>query len=77
MEYDLLIKNGSVIDGTGSATKQADLGIKDGIIVSIGQVEGEARRYVRKSEGYDVVIVNGAIAYQDGRYTETLNGRVV
>ena len=35
MEYDLLIKNGSVIDGTGSATKQADLGIKDGVIVSI------------------------------------------
>ena len=58
MEYDLLIKNGSVIDGTGSATKQADLGIKDGIIVSIGQVEGEALETI---DAKDLVVSPGFI----------------
>ena len=58
--------------------KAADIVIFNSDTVSVGKEEfvddfpGEARRYVRKSEGYDVVIVNGAIAYQDGRYTETL-----
>ena len=58
MEYDLLIKNGSVIDGTGSATKQADLGIKDGIIVSIGQLEGEALETI---DAKDLVVSPGFI----------------
>ena len=42
MNYDLLIKNGSIIDGTGSSPKRADLAIKDGIIVSIGEIGGES-----------------------------------
>ena len=58
MEYDLLIKNGSVIDGTGSATKQADLGIKDGVIVSIGQVEGDALETI---DAKDLVVSPGFI----------------
>ena len=42
MNYDLLIKNGSIIDGTGSSPKRADLAIKDGIIVSIGEIGDES-----------------------------------
>src|SRR5882762_9943929 len=33
--YDLIIRNGKIIDGTGNSWYNADIGIKDGKIVSI------------------------------------------
>ena len=42
LTYDLVIKNGMVIDGTGFARYRADLGIKDGTIATIGQLRGAA-----------------------------------
>ena len=38
---------------------------------------GEARRYVRRAEGYRSVIVNGAVVLRDGVYTDARNGQVV
>ena len=35
-EYDVIIKNGRIIDGTGNPWYIADVGIKDGRIVKIG-----------------------------------------
>ena len=40
--YDEVIKGGTVIDGTGAPARIADIGIRDGKIVVIGQVDGEA-----------------------------------
>ena len=83
MTGELAVDWGLADRGTLEEGKAADIVIFNSETVSVGEEEfvddfpGEARRYVRKSQGYDVVIVNGAIAYQDGRYTETLNGRVV
>ena len=83
MTGELAVDWGLADRGTLEEGKAADIVIFNSDTVSVGKEEfvddfpGEARRYVRKSEGYDVVIVNGAIAYQDGRYTETFNGRVV
>ena len=83
MTGELAVDWGLADRGTLEEGKAADIVIFNSETVSVGKEEfvddfpGEARRYVRKSEGYDVVIVNGAIAYQGGRYTETLNGRVV
>ena len=83
MTGELALDWGLADRGTLEEGKAADIVIFNSETVSVGKEEfvddfpGEARRYVRKSEGYNVVIVNGAIAYQDGRYTETLNGRVV
>ena len=42
MEHDLIIKNGNIIDGTGSAAYSGDISIKDGIITAIGEVTGDA-----------------------------------
>ena len=45
--YDLIIKNGQLIDGTGSPWYAADLGIKDGHITAIGDLGGaQAKRVI-------------------------------
>ncbi len=42
--YDLIIRNGTVIDGTNSPARQADLAIQDGQIMAIGKSLGLAKR---------------------------------
>jgi N-acyl-D-aspartate/D-glutamate deacylase len=42
--YDLLIRNGSVIDGTGAPARRADVGITDGRIAEIGRISAPAKR---------------------------------
>jgi dihydroorotase/N-acyl-D-amino-acid deacylase len=37
--YDLLIRNGHIIDGTGSPWYVADIAILDGHIATVGQLE--------------------------------------
>ena len=46
MAYDLLNRNGRVIDGTGSPAYNADVGIRNGKIVEIGKLKGDARRII-------------------------------
>jgi N-acyl-D-amino-acid deacylase len=43
---DLLIKNGTVIDGSGGARYQADVGVTDGRIVEIGRIRTPADRVI-------------------------------
>jgi N-acyl-D-aspartate/D-glutamate deacylase len=43
---DCVIRGGTVIDGTGGPGRRADVGIKDGRIVAVGTVEGEAAREI-------------------------------
>jgi len=38
-DFDIVIKNGSVIDGTGGKAKKVDLGIKDGKIVALDNLQ--------------------------------------
>jgi N-acyl-D-amino-acid deacylase len=46
MNFDLVIKNGTIVDGTGSPRFQADLAIAGGKIAKIGQVHGDATRVI-------------------------------
>ncbi len=43
--HDLVIRGGTVIDGTGAAARRADVAVDGGVIVSIGEV-GEAQRTI-------------------------------
>jgi N-acyl-D-aspartate/D-glutamate deacylase len=46
MSYDLLIKGGTIIDGTGRERFGGDVGVRDGIIVDVGKCSGTAKRVV-------------------------------
>jgi N-acyl-D-aspartate/D-glutamate deacylase len=49
MAYDLLIKSGTVIDGTGAERRQADIAVKDGRIAEIGRISDGATRTIDAS----------------------------
>lgn len=49
MRYDLLIRGGRLVDGSGQPSYLADVGVKDGLIVEIGRLVGEADRTIDAS----------------------------
>jgi N-acyl-D-aspartate/D-glutamate deacylase len=42
--FDLVIRNGTVVDGSGGPKQRADVAISDGLVVEVGEVAGQARR---------------------------------
>jgi N-acyl-D-aspartate/D-glutamate deacylase len=58
MPYDLIIKNGTVVDGTGAPRYRSDLAVADGRIAEIGHVAGPARRTIDAS---DLIVAPGFI----------------
>lgn len=44
--HDVLIRGGKVVDGSGRPAFEADVAIRDGKIVAVGRVEGEATRVI-------------------------------
>lgn len=50
MTYDLLIKNGLVVDGTGTMGRHADVAVSGGRIVEIGWLTGAAKQTIDASD---------------------------
>lgn len=48
---DLIIRNGSVVDGTGRALYKADIGIRDGRIALVGSIPDTSGAHVIDAEG--------------------------
>jgi len=46
MPYDVLIRNGTLVDGTGAPARRADVGIAGGKIVEVGTLKGAAKRTI-------------------------------
>jgi N-acyl-D-amino-acid deacylase len=44
--HDIVIKGGTVVDGTGAPARSADVAITDGVITEVGRVDGGAREVV-------------------------------
>ncbi len=45
-QFDLVIRGGTVVDGTGAAPRTADVAIAEGRIAEVGQVSGSATREI-------------------------------
>ncbi len=58
MPYDLIVKNGTVVDGTGAARFQADIAVAGGRIAEIGKIKDGARRTI---DGSDLVVAPGFV----------------
>ncbi len=41
-QYDIIIRGGNIVDGTGAEPRQADVAIANGIISAVGQINGTA-----------------------------------
>ena len=45
-QFDLIIRGGTIHDGTGAPGVRGDIAVKDGRIVAVGRVEGDADRII-------------------------------
>ena len=53
MTYDLLIKNGTVVDGSGNPGYRADVAVSSGKIAAIGRINERAKQTI-DAEGHIV-----------------------
>jgi dihydroorotase/N-acyl-D-amino-acid deacylase len=57
--YDVVVRNGHIVDGTGSPWYAADIGIRAGKIAAMGHLEGAAAR--RSIDAHGMVVAPGFI----------------
>jgi N-acyl-D-amino-acid deacylase len=56
--FDLVIRNGTIVDGTGAPRAQADVAVTDGRIVEVGKVDGRAKETIDAS---DLIVAPGFV----------------
>ena len=56
--YDLVIRGGTVVDGTGASKTNADIAVKDGIIVEIGKISGRTQSSI---DATDLIVAPGFV----------------
>lgn len=72
-EYDVVIRNGRVLDGAGNPWILADVAIKDGRFVQIGRVTGKGKREIDATGRYvspgwiDMLDQSGRMLQRDGK----------
>ena len=68
-DFDLIIRGGSVIDGTGSEARTADVAVVDGVIAEVGDVTGRGRREI---DADGALVIPGIVdihSHYDGQAT--------
>src|SRR5580658_9458604 len=53
--HDLVIRGGTVVDGTGTAPRTADIAVDDGKITEVGDLGGAAARRTIDADGLTVI----------------------
>jgi N-acyl-D-amino-acid deacylase len=54
MAFDLVVKNGMIVDGSGLPRYRGDVGVRDGKIAEIGRLNGAAAKETLDAEGHVV-----------------------
>jgi N-acyl-D-aspartate/D-glutamate deacylase len=68
-EHDLVIRGGTVVDGTGAPARTADVAVRDGTIAEVGHVAGAGRREI---DADGLLVTPGFVdihAHYDGQAT--------
>lgn len=71
-EYDIVIRGGRVLDGAGSPWVRADVAVKDGRVVRIGQVSGKGAKEIDARDRYvspgfiDMMDQSGSVLLKSG-----------
>jgi N-acyl-D-aspartate/D-glutamate deacylase len=68
-DYDLIVRNGSLLDGTGSEARTADVGVRNGVIVDVGSITGSASDVI---DADGALVIPGIVdihAHYDGQAT--------
>ncbi len=67
--FDLIIRGGTLVDGTGAAKRTADVAVTDGKIMEVGKVTGTARRTI---DAHGLLVTPGFVdihTHYDGQAT--------
>ena len=67
--HDLIIRGGSVIDGTGSEPRTADVAISDGIVTEVGRITESAAREIGADGALVIPGIVDIHAHYDGQAT--------
>jgi N-acyl-D-amino-acid deacylase len=68
--HDLIIRGGTVVDGTGGPSRTADVAVDDGIITAVGELEGTSARRTIDADG--LLVTPGVVdvhTHYDGQVT--------
>src|SRR5271155_5512641 len=68
--HDLVIRGGTVVDGTGGPSRTADVAVDDGIITAVGDLESAAARRTIDADG--LLVTPGVVdihTHYDGQAT--------
>ncbi|MEM9042029.1 MAG: amidohydrolase family protein [Actinomycetota bacterium] len=75
-EFDLVVRNGTLVDGTGVPRRHADVAVRDGLVVEVGDIDDPSGRVVgrgaREIDADGAVVMPGIVdihSHYDGQAT--------
>jgi N-acyl-D-aspartate/D-glutamate deacylase len=73
VEYDLIIRNGTIVDGS----RFDKLGMKYDTPVHANDIPGGERRLIRQPVGLHYTLLNSVVTFEDGTCSGALPGKLL
>ena len=70
--HDLVIRGGTIVDGTGATARSGDVAVDGGVIAAVGEAAGPGRREI-DADGAVVTVPADERAREDGAAAEVLS----